>query len=462
MHRHIVVIGSGLAGTLLCNQLAGKAHVTLLEAGEKDRMRFPRIEFLNKRFGEVDTLCIAGGGTTNLWHNGLIPIHPEDVTSPMFREILMEAVPYIDKAASMMYFKSSSYFNAYRAALSEMSLISDSIGTFSDGIDCLIYPKNYRKLTPEPRVHACYTVSDIDFTASGPRIQKIVYRASGKKEVIYPDKVVICAGALGSPRLIEMIVPSRKNPGPVLGGGLMDHPMGFVGKVKFKKEIASLIDRLSLSDKASYQCRSAVRLKSDCGRYTGCVFFRPALTMDNRLSISKFKSSIGASSGRRRFKNICSAKILHPDIMAEIFTHLCGVNIPTRIYNILFLGEQKREGNSVSYDGDRIRVDWRISSAERSLFDGMLRKLKRMLSGIADAVDIIPRIGDDWLWSAAHHSGTISMGAAADSLVDKDLKLHGCDNVFVCDGSVIQEHSYANTGLTIGALALRLAENVLR
>jgi choline dehydrogenase-like flavoprotein len=32
--------------------------------------------------------------------------------------------------------------------------------------------------------------------------------------------------------------------------------------------------------------------------------------------------------------------------------------------------------------------------------------------------------------------------------------------VFVCDGSIIQEHSYANTGLTIGQLAMRLAERV--
>jgi hypothetical protein len=32
--------------------------------------------------------------------------------------------------------------------------------------------------------------------------------------------------------------------------------------------------------------------------------------------------------------------------------------------------------------------------------------------------------------------------------------------VYVCDGSVIQEHSYANTGLTIGQLALRLSEEL--
>ena len=66
-----------------------------------------------------------------------------------------------------------------------------------------------------------------------------------------------------------------------------------------------------------------------------------------------------------------------------------------------------------------------------------------------------------WLWSSAHHSGTISLGTKEGDLVDKDLKLNVCDNVFVCDGSVIQEHSYANTGLTIGSLAMRLSERVL-
>ena len=85
-----------------------------------------------------------------------------------------------------------------------------------------------------------------------------------------------------------------------------------------------------------------------------------------------------------------------------------------------------------------------------------------MLSGIADEINLKTDIDEDWLWSHAHHSGTISMGKNTDSCVDQDLKLHSCDNVFVCDGSIIQEHSYANTGLTIGQLAMRLAERVLQ
>jgi choline dehydrogenase-like flavoprotein len=36
----------------------------------------------------------------------------------------------------------------------------------------------------------------------------------------------------------------------------------------------------------------------------------------------------------------------------------------------------------------------------------------------------------------------------------------GTANLFVCDGSLLPATGYANTGLTIGALALRMAETI--
>ena len=85
-----------------------------------------------------------------------------------------------------------------------------------------------------------------------------------------------------------------------------------------------------------------------------------------------------------------------------------------------------------------------------------------LLYAVSDDLIIQMPLTEEWLWSAAHHSGTISLGNKENDIVDKDLKLNACENVFVCDGSVIQEHSYANTGLTIGSLAMRLAERVCR
>nr|WP_224746746.1 GMC oxidoreductase [Pelovirga terrestris] len=147
-------------------------------------------------------------------------------------------------------------------------------------------------------------------------------------------------------------------------------------------------------------------------------------------------------------------------MIAEIFAHLFGVNIPSRIYNILLITEQKRGGSRVYEEDGAIQVKWTVTDDELATYRAMLKDLEGMLGDIADAININTNITSDWLWSAAHHSGTISLGSGEDDLVDTNLKLNCCDNVYVCDGSVLQEHSYANTGLAIGQLAFRLADHL--
>jgi len=184
--------------------------------------------------------------------------------------------------------------------------------------------------------------------------------------------------------------------------------------------------------------------------------------MENTLQIHKYKSLLGASRGINQIKSCFSIKLFHPDVLAEIFSHVLGANIPGRIYNILMIFEQKRGNNCVSYNDNSLEVDWSISDNELSIYNDLLRNLKKMLSSISDEINMETDITDEWLWSAAHHSGTIALGDSPEGIIDKNLKLKLFDNVYVCDSSVIQEHSYANTGLTIGKLAIRLSELILK
>lgn len=460
MRQKIVVIGGGLAGSLLCNELVKHADVTLLEIGSKNSIRYPRIGFDRKKLAEVSTFCFGGGGTTNLWHNGLIPISQNDIVGRKFAEVVAEAQSFTDEAASALYFNKEPYSLAYEKMVSEVTSIAERIGGFSDGIDCLIYPKKFKKLKVDSRVNDFYSASNIGFVADGRRIKTVTYMIDGKEFSLDADVVIVAAGALGSPKILKEIIQASGHCFLSLGTGFIDHPMGFVGKVRFDKRVAGLIGKLSMYDKGDYVSRNAVRLRSACGQYTCCAFFRPALTMDNRLSVYKYKSLLGASSGFARFRNAFSRKIFHPDIVAEIFSHLFRVNIPSRTYNILFIAEQKRGNNRVYYDGENLRVDWSISADELAIYRTLLEKLQGMLLPVAEEVNLVTNITEDWLWSAAHHSCTVPLGSSAEDLVDEDLRLKFLDNVFVCDGSIIQEHSYANTGLAIGQLALRLAKRV--
>ena len=460
MKKTIVVIGSGLAGSLLCNELVKTNKVTLLEKGGRNGISFPAVHCVNKKLAEVNTCCFGRGGTTNLWHNGLIPIRCDDLTNHQFQAVLADARLYIDQTASALFFRNKSYTAEHEILVAEVNALSESFSTFSHGIDCLVYPKNYSPLTLSEAVEEIYDVENVDFTFAGDRVKTVNYTMAGQKRFIDADIVIVSAGTLGTPKILQKLIAAKGFSFEKVGLGFIDHPMGFVGKVKFKKEISLAIKKLSAFDRGDYVSRNAVRLKSKCGKYTACAFFRPALTMENSLGIYKYKSSLGATSGMARLKNIFSSKLFHPDIVAEIFAHLFGVTLPSRTYNILFIGEQKRGGNRVYYDEDKLIVDWTISPEELSIYRDMLDRLKEMLSSLADEINIKTDITEDWLWSAAHHSCTTPMGNTENDLIDTNLKLKFCDNVFVCDGSVLQEHSYANTGLAIGQLAFRLVKNI--
>ena len=212
--KKVVVIGSGLAGSLICNEIARNCRVTLLEAGSRDRITYPEVEFLNKDFGVVKTFCI-GGGTTNLWHNGRMPLDPGDVDSVQFRDVLNEARPCLDEVATRLFFKNKNYSAEYDAVRSDMMRAVAGASASTDGVDCLLYPKTYHPLRPEPKVEAIYGVADIEFMSKGGGIGSIRYAAGGGQYEINPEMVVVSAGTLGTPGIIQE--PSYANTGLTIG-----------------------------------------------------------------------------------------------------------------------------------------------------------------------------------------------------------------------------------------------------
>jgi choline dehydrogenase-like flavoprotein len=65
------------------------------------------------------------------------------------------------------------------------------------------------------------------------------------------------------------------------------------------------------------------------------------------------------------------------------------------------------------------------------------------------------------VFDASHHLGGTIMGTdEKTSVVDKNLKVHSTENLYVCSGSVFPTSGCANPTYTICALAIRLAEHL--
>jgi choline dehydrogenase len=78
-----------------------------------------------------------------------------------------------------------------------------------------------------------------------------------------------------------------------------------------------------------------------------------------------------------------------------------------------------------------------------------------------------PGPGDDWAeyaqstYDSYHHGvGTCMMGPASDpmAVVDSNLKVHGLDNLYVADASIMPTVTHANTNFTVITIAERMAD----
>ena len=185
--------------------------------------------------------------------------------------------------------------------------------------------------------------------------------------------------------------------------------------------------------------------------YSSCVYLRPAFNMTNNLDICKYKSLLGASSCFSRIKRAFNYKIFHPDIVSEIMNKFFSIKTSPDIYSILFVGEQKKRTNKIFKSYSELNV----SDSEISIYKKQLKQFEQKMLPFIDEININYDFDKSWLWSAAHHSGAVSLDSG---LVSEDYQLLGFDNIFVCDASLISEHNYFNTGLTIASMAMELAD----
>jgi hypothetical protein len=460
VQKRAIVIGSGLAGTVLANDLANQFDVLILERGPDTTYTTPTVRYEKRSLAAVPTFCYGVGGTTNLWHNGLVPLRPSDLSPGPFRDVVEDSRRFMDAAAVALHFSGPCFAEEHARLLGEMEHQVAEAGMSPGSLDCLVYPKTHGPVKPGPGVRIEADVEKIEFDREGDRVVAVRFKSATGLQTRTADLVVVAAGSLGTPGVLQNLRPLFGRPSDGIGTGLIDHPMGFVGKVRFKKEFSRLAASLASTDRGSFAGQLPFRLPSPCGDFVGCAYLRPSVTMSNRLDVHKYKSRLGASRGTNRLRAAFDARLLHPDILSEIGAHLFGVRPPGDVYSILFVGEQKRAGNRVFNEGEDLVVDWAITEEELGSIRGMLAELEARLEPFVDDLVIQDEVDDSWLWSCAHHSGTTELGTDDASVVDLDLRMRGSHNVFVCDASVLQEHSYANTGLTIAQLALRLSDHL--
>jgi choline dehydrogenase-like flavoprotein len=148
------------------------------------------------------------------------------------------------------------------------------------------------------------------------------------------------------------------------------------------------------------------------------------------------------------------------DLLFDAFNFKYGLLHSTRYVSGLTFTEQFPEAQnriSLSQKG-MYKIRWRVSEEDGASLEKFIREFYDNHSSIFEDFMMFPNV-DRRLESAGHHSGGCRMADTPnDGVVDSNMKVFGVDNLFVVDGSTLGYSGYANTGLTICALALKCAD----
>lgn len=455
--KRVVIIGAGLAGSIIASQLFDDHEIIVIEALQKSSPSYPNINDVGYPSNSEFLYGFGPGGSTAYWHNGLIE-PPRSVTEKYF-PIWGDLESYIQDAHIMLsgvdIEKVRGYGRKLTSCLVGRGFQEKNLGS----------PLYY----PAKRINAWYhfvgekinpIIGDaIEFVGAGAgSIESVLVQTKRGLESVKGDIFVLSAGGIMSPLILSQSSLGSKINVPLIGEKYEDHPMGFIGEVELTADISSLWNHHL--EKSLGFLRIPVVINADSLQVA--LYMRPAI--ESRLS-SRRKSFRSTLSNLRNNPSSIQ-KILglmgSADDMIELAAIKFGLYFPSKRFSLLIVAEQSPDSKiSGSYKSGRWTAerDWKISKEYLDKLEGVITKnICRV--GPFKSFEFYPGWRDD-LMSSSHHSGTCRAGTdSRNSVCDGQGRIWGVENLFVCDGSIIPTSGYCNTGLLIGALALRLAGTI--
>jgi choline dehydrogenase-like flavoprotein len=484
MQKSVCVIGAGLAGGIVAATLAARGHpVTLLELGDAPAPLQPADEVWENLGVQAPFTRGSGlGGTSNLWHGGLTILDRTDVEGVAAGQ---------GERAPLAYAELRRYYEQAIGLVREASAFSlaqiestpdapvDGFGVARDAfrLKALLYPDTPFSSRPLIRradeLHRLQIVSDFEvlrLASAGSR--RVTYaqgveRRTGKRKDISADIFVVCAGGLGSPKILlrsTEACPALANL-PV-GRYLIDHPSGFVFKAQLRRRM-DLAPLFGLR-RQGYKLRYGFALRADrlgeADSRNHILYLRPAISMKDPSAYDFLKRKLVAGRGRSVSPLDFAQLLRHPDLLFDAVNFRYGILHSTRYVSGLVFAEQTPDRNERLHQRDdgKIGVNWTFSAQDRRSLEKFLAAFGETFAQQFASFTLFPDIGPK-LDSSGHHSGACRMAAnASHGVVDADLRVFGVDNLFVADGSTLPYSGHANTGLTIAALALKCCDAVAK
>ncbi len=435
----ICIIGAGPAGLTLCAELASSGKkIALIESGGKEKS--PHADDLRKVVSTGDVKIKESsrerifGGTSTTWTGLSSPMDPIDFARwPISLE---EMKPYYERCFAYGFPEYKAFFSTSPTCSTKIEekkfIASTPAWNFGKNLTHLLESKNIT-------TYLNSTVIGIDSTLE-KKVRAVRIRQPNKPEEIIEARIfVLAAGGIENARLL--LISRLGNEHDQVGRYIMNHPKGTFGTLKLSKPIRT----------SPYIFK---KMSKDWSGYSGL-----------RLT-DEMQKSLGVLNTYLRYD-------VRPTRLSRILMRIFCRNIlpirTVRLWNFMEMEPQKENRITLSNEVDSYGIPLPQTKIHVSELDKKsLIELHRILreefekNGVGKIESNLDQ-AKPWpiTADASHHlGGTIMGNDPKTSVVDKNLKVHSVDNLYVVTGSVFPTSGCANPTYTICALSIRLADRL--
>jgi hypothetical protein len=478
--KKICILGSGVSGSILASELSLKSHVVVIDCDSLSKAFNPSFDLDKSVDPDLKKEKFVGygfGGTTNLWHGVLTKLDGEDM---QFIDrlaqtcISCEFEKYTDKLEK--YFGKLSFLRQEKLGFNKLSsFISLKSLNFKRYVH-MVRPARFRKiisfLKRKGRIdtmEGAVAISlHIDNTSNYINYVEVIQ--NGQKIRISADIFIVAMGGLESPRILLQSFKGSDHYNPIIGKGLMDHPHVSIGTLTIPKYIfytqhGTRSPLFSNSSRVGYTIPDKYRRVKELNH---SIYIRPLLSKDVDLVKSGVKTLVSNQLSFRFFLKMFAT----PSLFVSAFILLSerfGFGVYTNTFDVHMHLEQNHKGcSSVSLTPKKDEYGRMIPKIYRDFSSDLFRDIVHTQNFLKNIV-ICPGVFNsatlekNKLESGAHFSGACRLGSEqSNSVVDKNLKYHSLENLFICDASIIPKIGNSNLSLTIACFALRLSNYLCR
>lgn len=492
----ICIVGSGIGGGILALELA-KYNNFIIKVVDTDVIskkysqqneRVLSYRLVGQSFNQNATRAFGFGGSSNLWHGLITKLDDVDWSLlDMFagHSISTEVIPLYDQLEE--YFPGLPLTDALSMHTIAMKdalyapLLGESYFQVKD-----FYLQKYPFRSRESLRALTRSNADIEFIENATVLyvqgsqfnyaSGVVINRNGAITEVKADFVVLAAGALETPRIVLQgnIQSKFQIHNENIGKFLFDHPWCVIGEIVSKKGLFKLgLSDVSFSKFLKYRLGFRVS-KQDAYSLVGSnhsIAIKPLFFGGYDAFKEALKALISTQLNLRsifdifrkfRFRDIATSSLLLISEKLRLGTFVKRSLVFCYLEQTLQGGSAVRLGDKQDSFGRIIPdINWIVSNHELQAVRDIQYEICRSLDRSSKFYFSPYKVTLQNISSGSHHAGTMRIGKnSSEGVVNKDLKIFGADNVYVCDLSIFPNYGNSNPSLTLGAFAKRLANHL--